>query len=361
MKQTLNVEIRNDKLIDYNIVICDDEISCLKKEIDTLTINKKRLVVFSEKVYKLYKNDLDFANNEILIIKDGEKEKNFKNYTKILEKAIDLNLNRDDFIIAIGGGVIGDIVAFAASTYMRGIKCVQIPTTLLSMVDSSVGGKTAIDFCGMKNLVGTFFQPYKVYININFIKTLDEKQYRSGIGEIIKYAFIEKNCGYKQELFFFEYLTLCCEKLLERERMTLMRVIEHSLIMKIAVVSQDEKENNIRRFLNFGHTFGHALETITGYKKLTHGEAVIQGIYFIFKWAYSKNLVTYSYYQMAYDLIQKYGFKCFDYSKYSFNELVRIMQYDKKAQNGKITFVVPTDKKVAKIKKLTPDEVFQML
>lgn len=360
MKQTLNVEVKNDKLIEYKIIINDDKFSVLKEDLDSLTCNKKRLFVISEKVYKLYKTEFDFNKKEIIILKDGESEKNFKNYVKIIKKASELKLTREDFIIAFGGGVIGDITGYAASTYMRGIRYVQVPTTLLSMVDSSVGGKTAIDTKNGKNLVGSFYQPCAVFININFLKTLDEKQYRSGLGEIIKYAFIEKSCGHSQNLFFFEHLTLCCEKLLERESMTVARVIEYCLNLKISVVTQDEKENNLRKILNLGHTLAHALEVKGKYKKFTHGEAVIYGIYFIFAWAYSKGVISYSYYRMSCDLLEKYGFKSLKLSKFNSKELVTLMKSDKKATTDKITFIVPCDKKTVKEIKLTPEEALAM-
>ena len=242
---------------------------------------------------------------------------------------------------------------------MRGIDYIQVPTTLLSMVDSSVGGKTAIDMAGAKNIVGTFYQPKRVFIDINFLKTLDKRQYLSGVGEILKYSFIENNCGYKHPLFFFEYLTLCCEKLLEKEPMTLMRVIEYSLRLKIAVVEQDEKETGLRKILNLGHTLGHALEVKGKYKKFLHGEAVIQGIYFIFNYAYAKNIITYSYYRLAMDLLNKYGFKN-NFNKFKPEELLNIMKKDKKASQDKILFIVPCEKKKVKEIKLTFDEVLSM-
>ncbi len=134
---------------------------------------------------------------------------------------------------------------------MRGIDYIQIPTTLLSMVDSSVGGKTAIDMKNAKNIVGTFYQPKAVLININFLKTLNKRQFKSGLGEILKYAFIEENCNYKQPLYLFEYLTLCCEKFFSQEPMTIMRVIEYCLNLKIAVVNEDEKRKRIKKNSQF--------------------------------------------------------------------------------------------------------------
>ena len=354
MKQTLNVEVNN-----YNIEISDNSFSSLMDEIDAFTKNQKRLFVISKKVYSLYSKELKLLDSEVLVLKDGEKEKNIKNYLKILEKASSLGLTRKDAIIAIGGGVVGDIAGFVASTYMRGIDYIQVPTTLLSMVDSSVGGKTAIDMFGIKNLVGSFYQPKKVFININFLKTLDKRQFMSGIGEILKYAFIEDNCGYKHSLFFFEYLTLCCEKLLEQEPMTLMRVIDYSLNLKIAVVNQDEKEASLRKILNFGHTYGHAIEALGNYKNFLHGEAVVQGMFFIFNYAYFKNMITYSYYKLAIDLLSKYGFKNFK-PEFSREKIIELMKKDKKASSDKITFLVPIEKRKVEEISLTLKEVEEM-
>lgn len=355
MKQILSVDVQ-----DYNITISDESFLSFMEEILTFTSGQKRLFVVSQKVYNLYKTELNLCDCEVLVLKDGEKEKNLKNYAKILKKAIDMGLTRSDVIIALGGGVIGDITGFAASTYMRGIDYIQIPTTLLSMVDSSVGGKTAIDMYGTKNIVGAFYQPKAVYININFLKTLEKRQLRSGIGEILKYAFIENNCEYKHSLFMFEYLTLCCEKLLDCEPITMMRVIEYCLNLKIAVVNKDEKENGLRKVLNFGHTVGHALESKTKFKKFTHGEAVVNGMFFILNWAYKQEFITYSYFRLSMDLLTKYGFKPLDLKKFGFIELVDIMKKDKKASNSKLSFIVPCDKKSVKEIKLTPDEVLEM-
>lgn len=360
MKQVLNVEIENSK--NYKINITDEKFSKLMDDINLLTSGHKRLFVVSQKVYKLYKQELCINEAELLVLKDGEVQKNFDNYTKILKTAARIGLTRSDVIIAIGGGVIGDIAGFAASTYMRGVDFIQVPTTLLSMVDSSVGGKTAIDMDGIKNIVGSFYQPKEVFININFLKTLDKKQYMSGLGEILKYAFIEDCCGYKHSLFLFEYLTLGCEKLLEKETMTLFRVIEYCLNLKIAVVNQDEKENGLRKILNFGHTLGHSLESITKYKKYTHGEAVVQGIFFILNWTYSQNIISYSYYRLSVELLNKYGFKNLNLvNKYSKEELLEYMKMDKKATSDKITFIVPYDKKKVKSMSFESEEVLKML
>ena len=354
MKQILHVEVGN-----YDVNITDESLASLMEDLNSFTSNQKRLFVVSKRVYKLYHKLLNLNPLEVLVINDGEKEKNFKNYTKILQTALKMGLTRSDVIISLGGGVIGDLAGFAASTYMRGIDYIQIPTTLLSMVDSSVGGKTAIDMDDTKNIIGTFYQPKRVYININFLKTLDKKQFMSGLGEVIKYSFIEDNCGHKISLYMFEYLTLCCDKLLQLESMTLIRIIDYCLNLKIAVVNQDEKEGGLRKILNFGHTLAHALEVKGNYKKYTHGEAVIKGIFFIIEYAYKNNLISYSYYRLSIELLKKYGFK-WKKLPYQPEELVEIMKRDKKATKEKITFIVPTEKKKVKEIELSPDEVLKM-
>ncbi len=353
MEQVLNVEIKN-----YKITISDDDFSKTMEKVNFITSSQKRLFVVSNKVFKLYSEKLGLDKNEVLVLPDGEKHKNFKTYIKILETAAQKGLTRNDVIIGIGGGVIGDIAGFAASTYMRGIDYIQIPTTLLAMVDSSVGGKTAIDMKDAKNIVGTFHQPKAVFININFLKTLDKRQLKTGLGEILKYAFIEENCKHKQALYLFEYLTLCCDKLFEQEPMTVMRVIEYCLLLKIAVVNEDEKESGLRKVLNFGHTLGHALEVKGKYKKYTHGEAVVQGIFFALNWAFKVELISYSYHRLATELLNKYGFK--ETKIKNLPELIEIMKKDKKATTDKITFLIPCDKKKVKEVKFRPEEILEM-
>lgn len=357
MKQILNVNIDNKK--EYSIEISDSTFSKLNTEIYEYTKGQKRLVVMSNKVYKLYFEELNFSEEEIFIMPDGEKEKNFSNYLKIIKRATQNGLTRKDVIIAVGGGVVGDIAGLAASTYMRGIDFIQIPTTVLSAVDSSVGGKTAIDLDEAKNIIGTFYQPKKVFININFFKTLDKRQFMSGLGEVIKYAFIEESCNYSSRLFLFEFLTLGCDKIIAQEPLSIIRMIEYCLNLKIAVVSQDEKENGLRKILNLGHTFAHALETITKYKKYTHGEAVIYGLYFILIWAYKHEYITNSYYRLSIELLEKYGYKPLE-KHYPKKQLIDIMKKDKKATSDKITFIIPSDKKKVKEVMLSLEETEKM-
>ena len=201
----------------YPILIENEEISELKKKIFDYIKNRNFLVVISQKVEKLYGKKLNIPKENKFVLKDGEKEKNFKNYEKILNCALKLKLTRNDVIIAIGGGVVGDITGFAAATYMRGIDFIQVPTTLLACVDSSVGGKTAIDTKFGKNLVGAFYQPKVVFINPKFLKTLDDRQFKTGLGEVVKYSFIEKSCKCDEELHLTNFLTEKSEQILERK------------------------------------------------------------------------------------------------------------------------------------------------
>ncbi len=325
----------------YPIYIDSSEISELTRKLEKYISGRKVFVVISEKVNKLYGKILNIPAVETFVLKDGEKEKNFKNYKKITERMLKNQLSRKDILLAVGGGVVGDMAGFAASTYMRGIDFIQIPTTLLACVDSSVGGKTGIDTDYGKNLVGTFYQPKAVFININFLKTLDTKQFKTGLGEVVKYSFIEKSCKPEFEINLFNFLSENFEKINNKDIRTLERLVEYCVTLKIAVVEQDEKEGSLRKILNFGHTYGHAIEKITNYKKYTHGEAVVEGMRFAFKLAVEKGLIEKNYKFLADDVINKFKFT--SVKKFNMKKITEIMKSDKKASNGKITFVLPTD------------------
>lgn len=350
----LSVKIK-EKEKSYPIYINNIDICNLKNAILNEINNKNYIVIFNQKVYKLYGQILDFPKDKIFILKDGEQEKNYKNYIKILEFALVKKLKREDAIIAIGGGVTGDIAGFAASTYMRGINYIQVPTTLLSATDSSVGGKTAINTKFGKNLIGTFYQPKAVFINVNFLKTLDEKQFKSGLGEVLKYGFIEKSCNPYQEALLINFLSQNYEKILAKDILTLKELIKICIELKIAVVEQDEKEGNLRKILNYGHTYGHAIENITNYKKYTHGQCVIEGIEFALKLAMKKNLIDKEYKFLCEDLIKK-----FDYiplQKFDKNRIINIMTTDKKSTDEHITFILPTDYAKVEEFKFTKEEI----
>lgn len=336
----LSVNIKSEEK-NYPIFIEDEDILLLKEKILTYVEGKKYLVVISQKVEKLYGKTLGFAKENVYVLKDGEKEKNFNNYKKITERALQMKLTRKDAIIAIGGGVVGDLAGFVSSTYMRGIDFIQVPTTLLACVDSSVGGKVAIDTDYGKNLVGAFYQPKVVFINPNFLKTLDDRQFKTGLGEVVKYSFIEKSCKCDEDLNLTNFLSENVENIINRDERVLSKLIEICVKLKISVVEKDEKESGLRRILNFGHTYGHAIEKITKYKKFTHGEAIVAGMKYAFNLAIKRNLIDKNYKFFAEDVIKKFNFV--EIPEFDREKMIELMKLDKKACNEKIVFILPTD------------------
>lgn len=332
----------------YSIFIDEDLIENLEEKIFNHTKARKVLIVISEKVNKLYSNKLNISNSIKFILKDGESQKNFKNFQKIVRFAIKNKLERNDAIVAIGGGVVGDIAGFVAATYLRGIDFIQIPTTLLACVDSSVGGKVAINSNLGKNMVGAFYQPKAVFCNLNFLKTLDERQLKCGMAEVIKYAFIEKNCGVEQDFDLFDFLIANPERIFSKNMNTLGEIIKISLTLKIAVVKKDEKEKGLRKILNFGHTLGHAIEKITNYKKFTHGEAISIGMKFATTLAHERKTIRKSLKVKAFELIDNYKIVK-KVPKFSFQKLIEAMESDKKVENGKINFILPIEKSTVEV------------
>jgi len=204
-------------------------------------------------------------------VPDGEVAKSPATLVRLLEAIARAGVDRNSCVVAFGGGSVGDLAGMAASLYMRGIGVVQIPTTLLSQVDSAVGGKTAINLAGVKNLVGTFHQPRAVLADSNVLRTLPEREFRAGIYEAIK-------CGAIADRALFAYCEKSAENILARDAKTMETIIASSIRVKAKVVAQDERESNLRRVLNFGHTIGHALEAVAGPRRLLHGEAVALGM-----------------------------------------------------------------------------------
>ncbi len=239
----------------------------IQSRLPTLTQGQKNFVVTDSNVYALYTDWFEkyFLNTELFVLPAGEENKNFHSLYAILEKMTAAGLHRSSKLFAVGGGVVGDIGGLAAALYMRGISYAQIPTTLLAQVDSSVGGKTAVDLGGVKNVVGAFYQPTEVLVDPTFLKTLPAREIKSGVGEIIKYCAlngdifdkIEQNTDKLTDLAFLKGLLVDC--------------IAH----KASVAQADEKERGERRSLNVGHTTGHAIELTSG---LSHGESVLYGM-----------------------------------------------------------------------------------
>ena len=235
-------------------------------------------------------------------------------------------------MIAFGGGVVGDITGFVASSYLRGIKFVQIPTTLLSQVDSSVGGKTAINVPQGKNLVGAFYNPKLVLISTSYLKTLSEREYKSGLGEVIKYAFIEN-----QKLR--RLIEKNPQKIVNRDNKILKNIIEQSIKTKSKIVTKDEKESGIRAILNFGHTFGHAIEAHTGYKKLSHGAAITLGMIIASKISFFEGHLKDYQLENIINLVNSIGLDT-DHSNYKYSVLKKYIMNDKKVADGKLNLIM---------------------
>ena len=223
--------------------------------------------------YELVRSSLEAAGYRVCLVSlpDGEQYKNSATLNLIYDGLVDASLDRGSFILALGGGVVGDMAGFAAASYLRGIPFVQLPTTLLSQVDSSVGGKTGINHPRGKNLIGAFYQPKGVLIDVATLDTLPEREYLCGLGEIIKYGAVLDGD-------FFSFLEENSGRLLSRDKDALIQAVSRSCAIKAKVVAQDEREGGVRAVLNYGHTLGHAVETLTGYKRYLHGEAVAIGM-----------------------------------------------------------------------------------
>jgi 3-dehydroquinate synthase len=233
------------------------------------------LIVTDQTVSSLYLNTLadtlGARQPDVLVLPEGESQKSFETWRGIIDRLVETGALRDATLVALGGGVVGDLTGFAAATYMRGIQFIQVPTTLLAQVDASVGGKTGINHPGGKNLVGSFHQPSSVIIDTDTLETLPDKAFGAGMAEVIKYGAI-------RDAPFFSWLETHHAQILAREPQAIASMIARSVRNKAEVVSEDEKESGIRAILNFGHSFAHALETLTGYSRYFHGEAVSVGM-----------------------------------------------------------------------------------
>ncbi len=317
--------------------------------LSALNLGKKILIVSQEPIAEHYLNKVKDIlkaqfNVSTLKIENGEEAKNFFTYQVIIQKCLDNKLERNDTILALGGGVVGDISGFAASTYMRGINLIQIPTTLLAMIDSSVGGKTAINVSEGKNLIGTFYQPTKVVIDVGLLKTLPDKEFKSGIGELIKYALLGSKWDILLGESFMSFIARNSEKFLKKDRQILQDTIEHCVKIKANIVAQDETEKGLRAHLNLGHTFGHALEELTEYKRYSHGEAVAIGTMCACLLAEKLKQIKKSDLERVKRLMNDYKLDYALPKDIDIGKMIEAFSRDKKVQDGKVRFVLPCRK-----------------
>ncbi|MDU4883821.1 3-dehydroquinate synthase [uncultured Clostridium sp.] len=288
----------------YQIIIEKGLINRVSEEISRVYKGKKIFIITDDNVNKYYGGKIseELKKNgfevNLLSLKPGEETKNFNTLPIVYNELLDFNLTRSDLIIALGGGVIGDLAGFVASTYLRGVDFVQIPTSLLAQVDSSVGGKVAVDLDRGKNLVGSFYHPKCVLIDPEVLNTLDNRFFIDGMAEVIKYGCIKD----KQ---FFDYL----EKMVNKKQLinNMELVIHKCCDIKRQVVENDEKDRGERMLLNFGHTLGHAIEQYYNYTKYSHGEGVAIGMYVISKISEEKGLTKKGTSQRIKDILVKYN------------------------------------------------------
>jgi len=324
----------------YTIAIGSNMLKDIGKSLERFDFSKKAAIVSNPTVFDLYGktlasslSDSNFETIEI-ILPDGEEYKNLASVEKIYEQLLRMRFDRRSVLIALGGGVIGDITGYAASTYMRGIDFIQAPTTLLAQVDSSVGGKTGVNHTLGKNMIGTFWQPRLVWVDISTLHTLSRRNFLAGIAEIIKYGVIWDSA-------FFDFLERKRESLLSLNPDDITHIIRRSCEIKADVVSRDERESGLRAILNFGHTIGHAIETATGYTTFLHGEAIAIGMHVEAIVAHEAGLIGSDEVSRIQHLLKTFGLPTEIPAGIDLNALFEAMKLDKKAVSGDVKFILP--------------------
>ncbi len=289
-----------------------------------------------------------------VLLPDGEEHKTLKSLSTIYDRLVAERFERKSCVLALGGGVIGDLAGFAAATYLRGIPYVQVPTTLLAQVDSSVGGKTGVNHDAGKNLIGAFYQPKLVLIDVAALRSLPRRELIAGLAEVIKYGVIS-------DRYLFELLEQNLEKILALDRELLTQIIVRSCENKARVVEADEREDDYRAVLNFGHTIGHALEAATGYRQFLHGEAVGIGMVKAAALSVQQGFCDPKSFERITRLIKKAGLPTEFPPGMSVSSLVQGMEVDKKATAGQIKFVISEGLGKTRFHWLAPGEILDAL
>ncbi|CAH8194020.1 3-dehydroquinate synthase [Vibrio aestuarianus] len=288
----------------------------------------------------------------LLELPDGEQYKTLDTFNTVMSYLLEGNYSRDVVIIALGGGVIGDLVGFASSCYQRGVDFIQVPTTLLSQVDSSVGGKTAVNHPLGKNMIGAFYQPKAVIIDTQCLSTLPEREFSAGMAEVIKYGII-------YDYDFFVWLEENLDKLYALDEKALAYAIARCCQIKADVVAQDEKESGIRALLNLGHTFGHAIEAELGYGNWLHGEAVSSGTVMAAKTAQLQGLIDEQQVERIISILKKAKLPVHTPQSMSFADFMRHMMRDKKVLSGELRLVLPTSIGTSEVVKGVPEAIIE--
>lgn len=346
----------------YQIAVVAGGLDDLGVWMSRLKLGKKVLVVSNPVIFKKYGERaiaaLKLVGYEVstCTLPAGERYKTLKSVQKIYDVALENRLERSSTIVALGGGVVGDMAGFAAATWLRGINVVQVPTSLLAMVDSSVGGKTGVNHPQGKNLIGAFYQPRFVLIDPSVLKTLPPREFRAGMAEVIKYGII-----WDAELF---------DKLEASKRLDQLRYVDEELLSliltrscqaKADVVSKDEKEAGLRAILNYGHTIGHAVESLTGYKLVNHGEGVAIGMVAAGQIAVQLQMWKPEEAQRQDALIKKTGLPIQLPKELDIEAIVDSLQTDKKVKDGKVRFILPTQMGAVTITDQVPADVIRQV
>jgi len=306
----------------------------LLKDIGEFINPTARLIIITDdNVYRLHGEELDRAlegiKRELIILRPGEEAKSLEKAEYIYNRLLDYRATRRDILVAFGGGVIGDLVGFVASTYLRGVDYIQIPTTLLAQVDSSVGGKVAVNLPRGKNLIGSFYHPTAVFIDTMLLETLEERVFNDGMAEVIKYGCI------KDRRLFYNLLGYTRDELMDK----LEEVIFNCCNIKRLIVEKDERDFGERRILNFGHTLGHGIEKYFGYKDYTHGESVAIGMYNITKKSEGVGLTEEGTSEVLKEILRKYSLP-YELPPLKKDKLMDIVYLDKKSEGGFINIVL---------------------
>ena len=327
-----------------------------------LKLGKKVLVVSNPVIFKKYGKRaiaaLELVGYEVAscTLPAGERYKTLKSVQKLYDVALENRLERSSTIIALGGGVIGDMAGFAAATWLRGINVVQVPTSLLAMVDSAIGGKTGVNHPQGKNLIGAFHQPRFVLIDPSVLKTLPPREFRAGMAEVIKYGII-----WDVQLFTQLEASKRLDQLRYLDEELLQIILSCSCQAKADVVSKDEKEAGLRAILNYGHTIGHAVESLTGYKLVNHGEAVAIGMVAAGQIAVQLKMWKLADAQRQDALIQKAGLPTQLPSMLDIEAIIDTLQTDKKVKDGKVRFVLPTQIGAVTVTDQVPADVIRQV
>ncbi|OFI07561.1 3-dehydroquinate synthase [Clostridium acetireducens DSM 10703] len=341
----MNEILVKNKNEDYRVYI-DRNMFKLKKSLEEHKVKKgnRIFLITDDNVYNIHKNLIEkFQNNyncNIISFKPGENSKNYSTIQNIYSFLLKNNADRNSILIAFGGGIVGDITGFVASTFMRGIKYINIPTTFLSQVDSCIGGKTAYNYNEVKNAIGSFYNPLFVYVSTEFLKTLNEEEFINGIGEVIKYGVIKNNK-------LLNFLDVNYKQILEKQDDELLYIIKESLYIKSNVIYKDFHDKGIRNILNFGHTVAHGIEVSSNYS-ISHGKAVALGMLVAIKISEKKANLPQEVYKKIEQLYKKFSLP-YKYKVDNYSSFLYAIKHDKKNTNG-ITFTLLEDIESCKIK-----------